>query len=133
MTLINHDHIARLFLPSGWKLTHLTSVFSLQASIFTSPHGTTLTAFANVKYGCLQMLDGLVSSHPNLFGIQYVYLQVFLTRLVPVVKTRLFLKLMNVDKNRLAAFYTFNDKETVFAFGKRKRVWPTLIHFVFTN
>jgi len=69
----------------------------------------------------------------NLFGIQYVYLQVFLTRLVPVVKMRLFLKLMNVDKNRLAAFYTLNDKETVFAFGKRKRVWPTLIHFVFTN
>ncbi len=66
MTLINHDHIARLFLPSGWKLTHLTSVFSLQASIFTSPHGTTLTAFADVKYGCLQMLDGMVSTHPFL-------------------------------------------------------------------
>jgi hypothetical protein len=39
----------------GWKPTHLTSVFSLRKSVFTSPHGTMLTAFvdvADVKYGC---------------------------------------------------------------------------------
>ena len=30
------------------KPTHLTSVFSLQTSVFTSPHGTTLKAFAYV-------------------------------------------------------------------------------------
>ncbi len=48
---------------SGWKPMHLTSVFSLWTSV-TSPHGTMLTAFAEVKYGCLQMLDGLVSTHP---------------------------------------------------------------------
>jgi len=31
------------------KPTHLTSVFSLRTSIFTLPHGTTLTAFADVR------------------------------------------------------------------------------------
>jgi len=30
---------------SGWKPTHLTSFFSLQTSVFTLPHGTTLTAY----------------------------------------------------------------------------------------
>jgi hypothetical protein len=40
----------------------------------------------------------------NQFGIQDVYLQVLLTRLTPVVKTRLFLKPSDSDKNRLAAF-----------------------------
>ncbi len=61
----------------GWKPTHLTSVFSLRTSVFTSPHDTMLTAFADVadvKYGCLRMLDGLVSTHPyyqnrDCFGI----------------------------------------------------------------
>jgi hypothetical protein len=33
---------------------------------FLSPHGTTLMAFADVKYGCLWMLDGVVSTHPDL-------------------------------------------------------------------
>ncbi len=50
---------------SGWKPTHLTFVFSLRTSIFTLPRGTRLTAFADVKYKCLQMLDGLVSTHPK--------------------------------------------------------------------
>ncbi len=53
----------------------------------------------------------------NLFGIQDVYLQVLLTKLTPVIKTRLFLKLTNADKNRLAAFHTFDDKENCF------RIW----------
>ncbi len=48
---------------SGWKPTHLTSVFSLQTSV-TSPHGTTLKAFADVKYRCLRVLDRLVSTLP---------------------------------------------------------------------
>ncbi len=39
--LVRHIH------SRGWKPTHLTSVFSLLTSIFTSPHGTTLKA-----YGC---------------------------------------------------------------------------------
>ncbi len=65
------------FFCSGWKPTHLTSVFSPWTSV-TSPHGTTLTAFADVKYGCLQMLDGLVSTHPifcNPFSTSGVWLR----------------------------------------------------------
>ncbi len=50
----------------------------------------------------------------NLFGIQHVYLQHLLTRLTPVIKTQLFLKLTNADKNRLAPFHTFSDKENCF-------------------
>ncbi len=50
---------------SGWKPNPLTSVFSLRTSIFTSPHGTMLTALADVKYICLRMLDRLVSTHPK--------------------------------------------------------------------
>jgi hypothetical protein len=50
---------------SGWKPTHLTSVFSLQTSIFTWPHGTMLTAFADGKFVCLRMLARLVSTHPK--------------------------------------------------------------------
>ncbi len=34
---------------SGWKPTHLTSVFSLRASVPLPPDGTTLTAFTNVN------------------------------------------------------------------------------------
>jgi len=49
--------------PVGGKPTHLTSIFSLHTSV-TSPHGTMLMAFADVRYGCLRMLDRLVSTHP---------------------------------------------------------------------
>jgi hypothetical protein len=35
-------------ISSGWKPTHLTSVFALQTSILL-PDGTTLTAFADVN------------------------------------------------------------------------------------
>ncbi len=34
---------------SGWKPTHLTSVFSLQTSVLLPPDGTTLTAFTDVN------------------------------------------------------------------------------------
>ncbi len=51
---------------SGWKPTHLTSIFSLRTSV-TSPDGTMLTALVDVKYRCLQMLDRLVSTHPTSF------------------------------------------------------------------
>ena len=61
---LSHTYVKRTKTCSGWKPTHLTSVFSLRTSVFSLPHGTTLTAFADVKYGCLQMLDGLVSTHP---------------------------------------------------------------------
>ncbi len=33
---------------SGWKPTHLASVFSLQTSVLLPPDGTTLTAFTDV-------------------------------------------------------------------------------------
>ena len=52
-------------ISSGWKPTHLTSVFSQRTSV-TSPHGTTLMVFADVKCRCLQMLDVLVSTHPGI-------------------------------------------------------------------
>jgi hypothetical protein len=43
------DKVAETDKASGWcKPTHLTSVFSLWTSVFTSPHGTTLMAFADV-------------------------------------------------------------------------------------
>ncbi len=42
----------------------------------------------------------------NPFGTLGVYLQVLLTRLTLVIKTWLFLKPTNVDKNRLAALHT---------------------------
>ncbi len=49
---------------SGWKPTHLASIFYLGRTFLSLPHGTTLTSFADVKYGCCRMLDGLVSTHP---------------------------------------------------------------------
>ncbi len=63
-----------------------------------------------------------------LFLVSYVYLQVLLTRLTPVVKTLCFLKPTIADKNRLVAFHTSLTKKTVFAFEKRTGVWLTLIH-----
>ncbi len=51
----------------GWKTTLLTSLFFVRTSIFLalSPHGTTLTVLKQMSvYGCSQMLDVLVSSHP---------------------------------------------------------------------
>ncbi len=54
-TNIGHDFAATLDLKcncsngiSGWKPTHLTSVFALQTSVLP-PDGTTLKAFANVN------------------------------------------------------------------------------------
>jgi len=34
---------------SGWKPIHLTSVFSVRASVLSPPDGTTLTAFTDVN------------------------------------------------------------------------------------
>ncbi len=39
---------ARVFVSSGWKPTHLTTVFSLQTSVLSPPDGTMLTAFTDV-------------------------------------------------------------------------------------
>jgi hypothetical protein len=53
---------------SGWKTTLLTSGSFVWTSAFLafSPHGTTLTVLIRMSvYGCLQMLDGLVSSYPS--------------------------------------------------------------------
>jgi hypothetical protein len=52
------------------------------------------------------MLDSWHFIMKSLFAIQDVYLQVLMPRLPLVVKTQLFLKRTNVDKNRLAAFHT---------------------------
>jgi hypothetical protein len=60
----------------------------------------------------------------NLFGIQDVYLQVLWTRLTLVIKTQLFLKLTYIDKNWLAAFQSFNDKENCF------RIWEMQVGVV---
>ncbi len=47
-----------------WVKTNPSNIrISLRTSV-TSPHGTTLTAFADVKYGCLRVLDRLVSTLP---------------------------------------------------------------------
>jgi hypothetical protein len=54
-----------------------------------------------------------------------------LTRLTPVIKTRLLLKLPNVDKNRLDARHTFKTKTNVFLFEKNVRVRLTFNHFLF--
>jgi hypothetical protein len=58
-----------------------------------------------------------VNIEKNLFGIHNVYLQVLLTRLTPVIKTRLFLKPNDSDKNRLAAFQSLQRKHF--------RIWET--------
>jgi len=50
----------------------------------------------------------------KLSGIQDVNLQVLLTRLTPINKTWVFLKLTNFDKNRLVAFHSLQDKESEF-------------------
>jgi hypothetical protein len=70
----------------------------------------------------------------NMFGLQDVYLQGFMTRLTLVVRTRPFLKLTFSDKSRLAAFHSCIDKESVFALEKCHWGVVTLIHFfVVTN
>ncbi len=43
-----------------------TDIHFYHGHLFLSPHGTMLMAFAGVKYRCLQMFDGLVSTHPDL-------------------------------------------------------------------
>jgi len=63
-TRVSCDDLLGTIKIGGWNPTHLTSVFSLWTSV-ALPHGTMLTAFADVKYRCLQMLDGLVSTHPD--------------------------------------------------------------------
>jgi hypothetical protein len=52
--ILRHPH-SKCYLKSfwqkkmrGWKPTHLTSVFSLRTSVFPLPHGTTLTAYADI-------------------------------------------------------------------------------------
>jgi len=49
ITFLGNKHFEILQkISSGWKPTHLTSVFALQTSILL-PDGTTLTAFADVN------------------------------------------------------------------------------------
>jgi hypothetical protein len=49
---------------SGWKLTNLTSVFTLWTSIFLASWYYAEGINTDIKYGGSWMLDGLVSSHP---------------------------------------------------------------------
>ncbi len=53
-----------------------------------------------------------------------------MTRLTPVVRTRLFLKLTFSDKNRLTAFHSFMNKESGFVFWETQEGVVALIHFV---
>jgi hypothetical protein len=66
----------------------------------------------------------------NLFGLPDVYLQVFMKRLTPVIRTRLFLKLTFSDKNRLVGFHLFMNKESCFAFSEMHKGVVTLIHYL---
>jgi hypothetical protein len=66
----------------------------------------------------------------NLFGLQNVYLKAFMTRLTPVVRTRLFLKLTFPDKNRLTALHSFTNKESCFVLWEMHEGVVALIHFV---
>jgi len=52
-----------------------------------------------------------------------IYLQESMTRLTPIIKGQLFLKLTKVDKNRLAAFHSYIDKESVCVLEKHTRMW----------
>ena len=65
----------------------------------------------------------------NLFGIQDVFLQVLLTRLTPNIKTLLFLKLTNADKNWLTAFHTWWWRKLFLHLQNAQRCKLTLIHF----
>jgi hypothetical protein len=65
----------------------------------------------------------------NLFYLHVVYLQVFTTRLTPVVKMPPFFKLTFPDKNRPAAFHSFTNKESGFTFRETHEGVVTLIHF----
>jgi hypothetical protein len=70
--------------------------------------------------------------------LQDVYTQVLVTRLTPVDNMRLFLKLINFDKNRLVAFHSFSTQKVSFMRTKElrekcTRVCMTVIHFVVTN
>jgi len=58
---------------SGWKPTNLTSVFTLRTSVFLASWYYAEGIDTDVKYGCLWMLDGLVSSHPNSLSCQGCY------------------------------------------------------------
>ncbi len=65
----------------------------------------------------------------NLFYLHVVYVQVFRTRLTPVVKMPPFLQLTFPDKNGHAAFLSFVNKESGFAFRETREGVVTLIHF----
>ncbi len=53
-----------------------------------------------------------------------------MTRLIPVDKTQLFLKLSDFNKNRLVTFFSLCYKESDFMCEKCKRVWMTVIHLL---
>jgi len=49
-----------------WVENNFTNIRIFCMDISFSPHGTTLMALLRMSvYGCLLMLDGLVSSHPR--------------------------------------------------------------------
>jgi hypothetical protein len=55
--------VTELKMNSGWKTTLLTSVFFIQTSVFLASCYYADSIDTDVKYGCLQMLDWLVSTH----------------------------------------------------------------------
>ncbi len=48
------------------KPSNLTSVFTLRTSVFLASWYCAEGVDTDVKYGCLQMLNGFVSSHPKI-------------------------------------------------------------------
>jgi hypothetical protein len=54
-----------------------------------------------------------------------MFIYKFIDKTDAVIKAQLFLNPPYVDKNRLAAFHSYDDKENCFM-----RLWLTLIHFL---
>jgi hypothetical protein len=104
---------------------HSTGLF---ASYSTHRKTQLCKTFMAVIYECYR---GKSVRHARLFIFNFVVnLQVLMTRLTPVNKTRLFLKSSDFNKNRLVAFHSSCYKESNFMCEKCKRVWMTLIHFL---
>jgi hypothetical protein len=80
-------------LASGWKPTHLISIFSLPTSVLSPPDSSTLTAFIDVNTNVADVRQ-MVSSHPCLSAEVIICLIIYrarctltdLDRLVPLLQ-----------------------------------------------
>ncbi len=87
-------------------------------------HSSLLTSIEANKHSSLVIQNATVK---NLLGLQDVYVQVFMTRLTPVIRIWHFLKSTFSDQNRRTAFHSFINKKSCFDFMKLMMV--TLIYF----